>query len=112
MILYKALTEPYILLRTREITKMYELRIIHRGSLGKSYKKLVKMGTNKTQGAGCEILQVCKIPAGTQFLLFSAPFSLWLLTRNFCVRLRYFVYESTQQFGEFSLHKLQNSHKM
>ena len=31
MILYKALTEPYILLRTREITKMYELPIIHRG---------------------------------------------------------------------------------
>ena len=28
---YKALTEPYILLRSREITKMYELPIIHRG---------------------------------------------------------------------------------
>ena len=29
--LYKTLTEPYILLRTREITKMYELPKIHKG---------------------------------------------------------------------------------
>ena len=31
IVVYKALTEPYILLRTREITKMYELLKIHRG---------------------------------------------------------------------------------
>ena len=31
VILYKASTEPYILLRIREIKKMHELPIIHRG---------------------------------------------------------------------------------
>ena len=31
IVVYKALTEPYILLKTREITKMYEQPKIHRG---------------------------------------------------------------------------------
>ena len=46
--LYRFLIEAYILLRTREITKMYEVPKIHR-PLGKSHKKLVKVGSNWTQ---------------------------------------------------------------
>ena len=46
----KALTEPYILLRTREITKMYELPKIHRGYFRKKLQKVgQKRGSNRTQ---------------------------------------------------------------
>ena len=57
--LLQSLIEAYICSESMEITKMYELPSIHRGSLGKSHKKWSTAG--QTGGiAGCENSQPTK----------------------------------------------------
>ena len=74
-----------------------------KGSLGKRYKKWLNEGQ-----IGHKRKQVAKIPTVTQFLLFSAPFSFWLLTCSSEFGLDFLCLSRLNDFGIVSLQKLQN----
>ena len=115
------MTEPYIHLKIREIIKIHELPTIHKGVVWEKDTKSGQTGVKQDIGdrrlrkfATCEILQVekfsqpCKIPAVTQFLMFYAPFSLWLMTCSFEFGLDSSCLSRLNDFGIVSLQKLQN----
>ena len=56
----QVLIEAYILLRTREITKMHEIPQIHRGYFRKKSQKAGQSGVKLDTRAGCKNSQLAK----------------------------------------------------